>query len=86
MSQPYLCDQSNAYNVAKETIRVRGGDVTNRTNRIIILKKWVPCTQKISQINNFQIRKVKDLGIVMSMYNLLEYSKNHSKIVVSLWQ
>ena len=54
------------------------------TNSIIYDKKlafknnalFVSC---ISKINNTFIGNVKDLDVVMPMYNLLEYSKNYSK-------
>ena len=39
----------------------------------------------ISKINNALIDNAQDLDVVMSMYNLLEYSKNYSKTTVSFW-
>ena len=39
----------------------------------------------ISNINNTLIDNAEDLDIVMSMYNLIEYSKNYSKTTRSLW-
>ena len=39
----------------------------------------------ISKINNTQIGNVKDIDIVMPMYNLIEYSDNYSKTYGSLW-
>ena len=58
-----ICDFSDAYIVVKETITV--------TN--------LPLVSCISKINNTLIDNVEDLDIVMSMYNLREYSKNYSK-------
>ena len=39
-----------------------------------------------SEINNTQIDNAKDIGVVMPMYNLLEYSNNYSKSSGNLWQ
>ena len=39
-----------------------------------------------SEINNTQIDNAKDIGVVMPMYNLLEYSNNYSKTSGNLWQ
>ena len=39
----------------------------------------------MSKINSAQIDNAKDLGVVMPMYNLLQYSKNYRKITCSLW-
>ena len=36
-------------------------------------------------INNTLIENAEDLDIVMSMYNLVEYSKNYLKTSGSLW-
>ena len=40
----------------------------------------------IGEINNTQIDNAKDIGIVMQMYDLIEYSDNYSKTLGSLWQ
>ena len=40
----------------------------------------------ITVLNNTQIDKAKDIGIVMPMYNLIGYSENYSKTSGSLWQ
>ena len=36
-------------------------------------------TNYISEVNNTQIDNAKDIDIVMSMYNLIEYSDYYSK-------
>ena len=43
-------------------------------------------TDYISEINNTEIDNAKDIDVVMTMYSLIEYSKNYSKTSVSLWQ
>ena len=39
-----------------------------------------------SEINNTQIDNAKYIDVVMPMYNLIEYSDNHSETSESLWQ
>ena len=39
----------------------------------------------ISKINNRLIDNAEYLDIVMSIYNLIEYSKNYRKTIGSLW-
>ena len=53
----------------------------NRKN--IIIKNCVPVTNCISEINDTQIDKAKDIDIVMPSYNLIKYSNNYSG---SLWK
>ena len=43
-----------------------------------ILVKW---TITISEINNKQINKAKDIKVVMPMYNLIEYSDDYLKLL-----
>ena len=43
-------------------------------------------TKCISRINDTEIDPVQDVDIVMTMYNLIEYSDNYSKTFGSLWQ
>ena len=51
----------------------------------IAFKNSAPFTSCISKINNTLIDNVEDFDIVMPMYNLLEYSKNHRKTTYSLF-
>ena len=52
----------------------------------VVFKNCAPFTDCISEINNTQIDHAKDIDIVMSMYNLIEYRDNYSKTWESLWQ
>ena len=52
----------------------------------LIFKNCAPCTNCISETNNKQVDKAKDIDIAMSMYDLIEYSDNYSKTSGSLWQ
>ena len=65
-----LCDYSDAYILVKGTITVVGGAAAYNTNNA----SFIHC---ISQINNRQIDNAKDIDIVMSIYNLIEYSFNY---------
>ena len=51
----------------------------------MIIKNNAPFNNCILKINGTKIDNVEDLDVVMSMYNLLEYSKNYKKITGSLW-
>ena len=90
MLRSSLCDYSNAYILVKGNILVNNtagvGDDANNTGKKVIFKNCAPFTDCISKINNTQVGNAKDIDIVMSMYNLIEYSDNYSKISGSLWQ
>ena len=58
----------------------------NNTNEKIIFKNCASFTNCISEINNTQVDNAKGIDIVMSMYNLIEYSDNYSNTSGSLWQ
>ena len=90
MLKSSLCDYSDAYILVKGTITVNGtsaaGAAANNTNTKVIFKNCAPFTNCISEINKTQVDITKGIDIVMPMYNLIEYSDNHSKIFGSLWQ
>ena len=88
MLRSSLCDYSDAYIFGDATVTVPNtGKAANPNNRNnIIIKNGAPFTNCISEINNTQIDNAKDIGIVMPMYNLIEYSDNYSKISENLWQ
>ena len=90
MLKSSLCDYSDVYILVKGTISVNNtaaaGAGANNTNKKVILKSCAPFTNCISKINNTQIDNAKDIDIVMSMYNLIEYSDNYAKTTGSLWQ
>ena len=81
MLKSSLCNYSDAYILVKRTITVydtsAAGAATNNTFKKVIFKNCPPVTNCISKMNNKQIDNAKD--IVMSMYNLIEYSNNYSK-------
>ena len=91
MLRSSLCDQGDAYILAKGNITVNntaaaaGADEDN-TNKQVIFKNCAPFTNCISKINNTQIDNAEYIDIVMAMYNLIEYSDNYSKTSESLWK
>ena len=54
-------------------------------NKEGISKNCTPFTKCISNTNNTQIDYAKDIDVVMSMHNLIEYTQNYSKISGSFW-
>ena len=92
MLRSNLCDYSDAYILVKGTITVTAPGVNNNANNIrdkrnrpVILKNNPPFFSGITRINGELIEDGDDLDIVMSMYNLLEYSKNYRKTIGSLY-
>ena len=87
MLKSNLCDYSDAYILFKETVTVNytaaaaDADANNSNKKEIA--RFSNC---ISEINNTQVDNAKDIDIVMSMYNLIEYSDNYSKRSGSLGQ
>ena len=73
-----LCDFSDAYNFVKETVTVGGDNDGQTRNKKVIFKNKAPFRSCISKINNIFVDNAKDVDIVMSMYNLLEYSDNYT--------
>ena len=92
MLRSNLCDYFDAYILVKGTITVTSPGVNNNANNIrdkrnrpVILKNNAPFVLCITRINGELIEYADDLDIVMSMYNLLEYSKNYRKTIGSLY-
>ena len=92
MLRSNLCDYSDAYILVKGTTTVMAPGVNNNANNIrdkrnrpVILKNNAPFVSCITRINGELIEDVDDFDIVMSMYNLLEYSKNYRKTIGSLY-
>ena len=91
MLRSHLCDYSDAYILVKGTITVtapganiNANSIRDKRNRPLILKNNAPFVSCITRINGGLIEDADDLDIVMSMYNLLEYSKNYRKTIGSL--
>ena len=67
------------------------GTATNTANnnafseKKLVFKNNAPFISCISTINGIKMDNAQDLDVVMSMCNLLEYSKNYKKTAGSLW-
>ena len=87
MLKSSLCDYSDAYILFSWTITVTALGPAGGNNSIErVFKNYVPFTDCISEINNTQIDNAKDINVIMSVYNLIEYSNNYSKTSERLWQ
>ena len=80
-----LCDYADAYILVNGTVTVAGNQPRDRQNRPLILKNNAPFVSCITRINNELVEDAGDLDKVISMYNLLEYSKNYRKTKGSLY-
>ena len=78
-----LCDYSDAYVLINGTILVAGNHPRDRQDKPVILKNNAPFISCITRINGELNEDADDLDVVMSMYNLLEYSKNYRKTIGS---
>ena len=91
MIRSNLGDYSDAYVLVSGTIAIIGGgdnDITKRAdekNKGVIFKNFSSFTGCKSNIKNTQIDNVKEIDVVMQMYNLIEYSDNYSKTSGILW-
>ena len=85
MLRSILCDYCDAYILVSGTITITGaGNVDaarslDERNKEVILKNFGPFTEFISEINNTQIDNAKYIGVVIPIYNLIEYSNNYFK-------
>ena len=88
MLKSSLCHY-NVYILVGGTISVEDtsatGAAANNTNRNVKFKNCAPFTDCRSKINNTKVDNAKDIDVVKSMYNLIEYSNNYSK-TASLWK
>ena len=90
MLRSNLCDYADAYILVNGTITITGArdDTAARQaderDKGVTFKNCAPFVKCISIINNTEIDNVKDIDIVMPMYNLIEYSDNYSKTSGSL--
>ena len=92
MLRSNLCDYSDAYILVKGTITVttpgvnhNANNIRDKRNRSVMLKNNSPFVSCITRINGELIEDADDLDIAMSMYNLLEHSKNYKKAIGSLY-
>ena len=80
-----LCNYSDAYVWVKGKITITNPNNDANFDRRLTLKNNAPFISCISKINGELVEHAEDLDIVMSMYNLPEYSKNDEKTSGSLF-
>ena len=80
--KPNLCDYTEAYILVDGTIRAI--NAVNATR--LALKNCAPFTKCNLEINDEHVDTAENLDIVMSMYNLIEYSDNYQDSSATLYQ
>ena len=92
MLRSSLYDYSDGYIIVKGKITITGeGDdaaarQADERDKGVAFKNCVPFTNCISEISNTQVDSAKDTDIVMSTYDLIEYSDNYAETSGNLWQ
>ena len=81
--KPNLCDYADAYILVDGTIRA--ANVVNANTRLA-LKNCTPFTKCNLEIDDEHVDTAENLDIVMSMYNLIEYSDNYQDSSATLYQ
>ena len=85
MLRSNLCDYADAYILVNGRITITGagndgaGRRANERDKSVTFKNCAPFIKRINTVNIIGIDNVKDIYIVMPMYNLIEYSGNYSK-------
>ena len=85
MIRSNMCDDSYPYTLVTGTITIdKGGDNyaakrADETDKKVICKNCAIFIEYFSNIDNTQIYNAKDVDVVMTMYNLIEYGDNYLK-------
>ena len=87
MLRSYLCDYSDAYIVVRGIIDLlaAAANENDKAGKDVAFKSNAPFRSWIWKVKRRLIDSAEDLGIVMPMHNLLEYSQNYSMSSGSLW-
>ena len=75
-----LCDDNDAYILVKGDITIAAAPAKQ-----VGFKNCSQFTKCITKIDGTTLDDAEDLDLVMSMYNLIEYSSNYSETKASLW-
>ena len=75
-----LCNHNDAYILVTGEITVIEAPQTQ-----VAFTNCTPFTKYITQIDEKAIDDVEHLDLLISVYNLIEYSSNHSEATVCLW-
>ena len=81
MLKSSLCGYSDVYILVNRTIiitnTVTQSEDAYYKDKEVIFMNCAPFTDYITEINITQIDKGKDIDVVMSMFNLIEYNNNY---------
>ena len=80
--KPNLCDYADAYILVTCNAKIIGG---NNINTRFCFKD-TPFTRSVIHLNETHIETAENLELVMTYYNLIEYSDNYQDTVGSLYQ
>ena len=75
-----FCDYNDAYILVRGNITIIGHQATQ-----VAFKNCAPFIKCITKIDGTTIHNANDLDLVMTMYNLIEYSSNYSETTGNLW-
>ena len=75
-----LCDHKDAYTLVRGNTTITGHQVTQ-----VAFENCAPFTKCITKIDGTTIDDAENLDLVMSMYNLIEYSSNYSETTGNVW-
>ena len=82
MIKPNLINFSGTYILVTGNIAVVGGD----NNKKVCFTNCIPFTRCVTYLNDEHLEAAENLDLTMNLYNLIEYSDNHSHTLGSLWQ
>ena len=72
-----IADKITSIGKAKQKETKESEEIYIPPNKAVAFKNNAPFINCISKIDGVKIDNTEDLDVVMSMYNLLEYSKNY---------
>ena len=75
-----ICDYNNAYILARGNITIMGHQVTQ-----VAFESCAPFTKYITKFDGTKVDDVEDLDLVLTVYNLIEFSSNYSEAAGCLW-
>ena len=74
------CDYNDAYLLVRGDITVTSAPATQ-----VMFKNCAPFTKCFTNIDWITMDDAEDLNLVMSMYNLMDYSSNYFETTESFW-
>ena len=88
MIKSSLCDYRYTHIHVKGAITIpnTGTDADPNNRKRVIFKNCAPFTNCISGINSTQVDNAREIGVVMPMHDLIEYSDIYSKIMAEMKQ